>query len=69
MLNSKEAIASHCLKTLSTSNSDDKCLQILTLAYISLLIILDNLANFFGWKRNLCTSLRISFLHSVSYAA
>jgi hypothetical protein len=36
ILNSKRAIASPCLKTLLTLNSEDKCLPILTLEYIYL---------------------------------
>ena len=47
-LNSKGSIASPCLGTLLTLNSQDKCLPILTLAYISLFEILPNLTIFWG---------------------
>jgi len=46
-LNSKGAIAFPCLKPLLTLNSEDKCLPILTLAYISGFKILHNLISFF----------------------
>jgi len=64
ILDSKGAIASPCLKPLLTSNSEDKCLPILTLPYISLCKILHKLTSSFG-KSSLCISLHISFLHSV----
>ena len=47
-LNSKRSITSPCLSPLLTLNSQDKCLPILTLAYISLFKILPNLT-FFLW--------------------
>jgi len=66
--NSKGVRASPCVKPLFTLNSEDKCLPILTLHYISLFKVPHNLTNFLG-KHSLCRSLYISFLHSVSYAA
>jgi hypothetical protein len=67
-LNSKGVIASPCQKQLLTLYSEDSCLPILTLAYISLFKNLHNLTNFSG-KLSLCISPHISFLHTVSYSA
>ena len=47
VLNSKEAIASPCLKPSLTLNSKDKYLPILTLAYISVFKIPHSLTSFF----------------------
>ena len=66
ILNSKRAIASPCLKPLLTLNSADKCSPILTLAYISLFKVLQNLTNFLG---NLVYAFHSTFPFStVSYA-
>ena len=67
-LNSKGAIESPRRKRLLTLNSEGKYLPILTLAYISLFKIQNNLNNF-GGKASVCVSLHISFLHTVFYAA
>jgi len=48
ILNSKGAIASPCLKPLLTLNSEDRCLPVLTLAYISLFKILPNVTIILG---------------------
>jgi hypothetical protein len=49
-LNSKGAIASYCLQPLLKLHSEDKYLPILTLIYISLSLILQNLTNFLGYQ-------------------
>jgi hypothetical protein len=68
ILSSQGIIASPCLKSLLTSNSEDKCLLILNLAYILFCKILHHLT-YFGGKSILCISLNISFHHTVLYAA
>ena len=51
ILNDRGAIACPCTQPLLNSNSEDKCLSVLTVASISLFIILHNLTNFF--RRNI----------------
>jgi hypothetical protein len=64
-LKSKGAIESHCLKTLLAFNSNDKCLQILTVAHISLFIILDNLTIFFGGGADIVYAFHYTFPFSI----
>jgi len=59
-LNSKGAIASPSLKPLLNLHSEDKCLPVLTLAYIPLFKILHSVANLFV-NSSLCISLHIAF--------
>jgi len=60
VLSTKRTIASPYLYLL-TSNSEDICLPLVTLAYISIFIILDNFTQFWGKP-----SLSISFIFPIS---
>jgi hypothetical protein len=65
-LNNKGAIASHYLQPLLTLHSEDKCLPILTLTYISLFLILHELIYFFwGGRNQLMHFTPYSSLHAV----